>query len=68
MKRYLLYLQYEFDSGPHGRLHFHNDYDTVEEARKAAAVSDMHGYQIEDLQTREVVEKGLVGDINIILE
>ena len=65
MKRYLLYLQHEYDSGPHGRLHFHNDYDTVEEARQAAAASRMHGYQIEDLQTRDVVEKGLVGDLVI---
>jgi len=63
MKRYLLYLQHEFDMGPHGRLHFHADNDTVEEARQAAAGSDMHGYQIEDLITREVVEKGLVSDI-----
>ena len=68
MKRYLLYLQHEYDSGPHGRLHFHKDYDTVEEARQAAATSGMQGYQIEDLQTRKVIEKGLVGDINIILE
>lgn len=63
MKRYLLYLQHEYDSGPHGRLHFHNDYDSVEEARQAAAASGMHGYQIEDLQTREVVEKGIVDDL-----
>jgi hypothetical protein len=46
MKRYLLYLQHEYDSGPHGRLHFHADYDTVEEAHQAAAASGMHGYQI----------------------
>ena len=62
MKRYLLYLQHAYDMGSHGRLHFHQDYDTVEEARQAAAASSMHGYQIEDFQTREVVEKGLVGD------
>ena len=63
MKRFLLYLQHEYDSGPHGRLHFRADYDTVEDARQAAATSEMHGYQIEDFQTREIVEKGLVGDI-----
>jgi len=51
--------------GPHGRLHFHADYDKVEDARQAAAASKMHGYQIEDLQTREVVKKGLVGDLAI---
>ena len=65
MKRYLLYLQHEYDSGPHGRLHFHNDFDTVEDARQVAAASGMHGYQIEDLVGREVVEKGLVGDLAI---
>ncbi|MBC8509324.1 MAG: hypothetical protein H8D34_31115 [Chloroflexi bacterium] len=63
MKRYHLYFQNYYDIGPHGRLHFHKDYDTVEEARQAAAVSDMHGYQIEDLKTRKVVEKGLVRDL-----
>jgi len=62
MKRYLLYLQ-QYDTGPHGRLHFHDDFDSVEEARQAAAASGMHGYQIEDLRTREVVEKGLIGDL-----
>lgn len=66
MKRYLLYLQHEYDSGPHGRLHFHSDHVTLEEARQAAAVSSMHGYQIEDLQTREVVERGLVGELEPI--
>ncbi len=49
--------------GPHGRLHFHADFDNVDEARQAASVSGMHGYQIEDLQAREVIEKGLVGDL-----
>jgi len=49
--------------GPHGRLHFHKDYDTVEEALQTAATSGMHGYQIEDLQIREVVENGLVKDL-----
>ena len=49
--------------GPHGRLHFYKDYDNVEAARQAAAASKMHGYQIEDIQTRDVVEKGLVGDL-----
>lgn len=63
MKRYLLYLQNEYDAGPHGRLHFNADYDTVNEARQAAKVSGIHGYQIEGSQTREVVEKGLVRDI-----
>ena len=63
MKRYLLYLQHEYDSGPHGRLHFHNDYDTVKEARQSAAASGMHSYQIEDLNTREVIEKGVVEKI-----
>ena len=63
MKRYLLYLLHEYDSGPHGRLHFHADFDTVEEARLAAAASKMYGYHIEDLVGREVVEKGLVGDL-----
>ena len=63
MKRYLLYLQYAYDMGPHGRLHFYKDYDNVEAARQAAAASKMHGYQIEDIQTRDVVEKGLVGDL-----
>jgi len=63
MKRYLLYLQHEYDMGPHGRLHFHKDYDSVKDARQASAVSGMHGYQIEDLITRDVVEKGLVGDL-----
>jgi len=63
MKRYLLYLQHEYNSGPHGRLHFYADYDTVEEALQAAAESGMHAFQIEDLQTREVVEKGLVRDL-----
>jgi len=63
MKRYLLYLQHEYDSGPYGRLHFHNDYDTIEEARQSTAASGLHSYQIEDLQTREIVEKGLVGDL-----
>ena len=48
---------------PHGRLHFHKDYDTLEEARQAVVASlPMHGYQIEDLMTREV-EKGLVGEL-----
>ena len=37
--------------------------DTVEGARQAAAASGLHGYQNEDLQTREVVEKGLVGEL-----
>jgi hypothetical protein len=63
MKRYLLYLQHEYDMGPYGRPHFHADYDTVEDARQAAAASGMHGYQIEDLQNRDVVEMGLVGDL-----
>ena len=63
MKRYHLYFQNYYDIGPHGRLHFHKDYDTVEEARQAAAVSDMHGYQIEDLKTRKVTEKGVVGNL-----
>ena len=49
--------------GPHGRLHFHADFDTVEEARQAAAASGMHGYQIEDLVGREVVERGLVREL-----
>ena len=49
--------------GPHGRLHFQSDFDTVEAARQAVAASGMHGYQIEDLQTRKVVEKGLVGKL-----
>ena len=65
MKRYLLYLQHEYDMGPHGRLHFHEDFIGIEEARQAAAASGMHGYQIEDLQTREVVEKGEVGDLEL---
>ena len=63
MKRYLLYLLHSYDMGPHGRLNFHKDYDTVEEARQAAAASKMHGYQIEDLVGRGVVEMGLVGDL-----
>jgi len=63
MKRYLLYLLDSYDMGPHGRLHFHADFDNVDEARQAASVSGMHGYQIEDLQAREVIEKGLVGDL-----
>ncbi len=49
--------------GPHRRLHFHKDYDSVEDARQASAVSGMHGYHIEDLMTREVVESGLIGDL-----
>ena len=63
MKRYLLFLQHYYEIGPHGRLHFHADYDSVEEARQAAAASDMHSYQIEDLKTRKVSEKGLVGNL-----
>jgi len=63
MKRYLLYLQHKYDMGPHGRLHFYKDFIGIEEARQAAAASKMHGYQIEDLQTREVVEKGVVGEL-----
>ena len=63
MKRYCLYLQHVYDMGPHGRLHFHADFDTVEEARQAAAASGMHGYQIEDLVGREVVERGLVREL-----
>ena len=63
MKRYLLYLQHEYDTGPYGRLHFHDDFDSVEEARQVATASSMHGYQIEDLSTREIVEKGLIGDL-----
>ena len=49
--------------GPHGWLHFQADYDTLEDARQAAAVSIMHGYHIEDSNTRKVVENGLVGDL-----
>lgn len=65
MKRYLLYLQHEYDMGPHGRLHFHKDFIGIEDARQAAAASGMHGYQIEDLQTRDVVEKRIVGDLSV---
>jgi hypothetical protein len=35
----------------------------VEEARQAAAASDMHGYQVEDLMTRKVLEKGYMSNI-----
>ncbi|MBC8552654.1 MAG: hypothetical protein H8D23_23745 [Candidatus Brocadiales bacterium] len=63
MIRYHLYLLDLYDMCPHGRLHFHKDYDTLEEARQAVVASlPMHGYQIEDLMTREV-EKGLVGEL-----
>ncbi len=55
-------MQHAYDMGPHGRLHFHADFDIVEAARQAAAASEMYGYQIEDLQIRDVVEKGLVGE------
>ena len=54
---------HEYDSGPHGRLHFHADYDSVEEARQAAATSGMHSYLIEDLNTRDVIEKGEVENL-----
>ncbi len=63
MKRYLLYLQQSYDTGPYGRLNYQADFDTVEEARRAAAVSGMHGYQIEDIRTGKVVEKGLVEEL-----
>jgi len=65
MKRYFLFLQSLYDTGPRGKLHYHSDCETVEKARQAAAVSDMHGYQIEDSMMGTIVEKGLVRDLEI---
>ena len=50
MKQFLLYLQHEYDSAPHGRLQFHTNSDTANDVSQVRVMLE----NLEDLGCLEI--------------